>query len=60
MASLPHYDEDPFQPAYGKIGLLHPLLSKGVPMQALSARLPDHVLATVKTQLFLSPNLLEI
>ena len=60
MAGLPNYGEIAFRPAYGKIGLLCPLLSKGVPIQALSATLPNHILATVKNQLALSPNLFEI
>lgn len=60
MAGLPHHGEIAFRPAYGKIGLLRPLLSKGIPIQALSTTLPDHILATVKNQLALSSKLLEI
>ena len=60
IAGLPNYGKIAFRPAYGKIGLLCPLLSKGVSIQALSATLPDHILATVKNQLALSPNLFKI
>ncbi|KAF8432364.1 hypothetical protein L210DRAFT_873515, partial [Boletus edulis BED1] len=55
MAGLSHHGEPAFRPAYGKLGLLRPLLSKGVPIQALSATLPDHVLTTSKLNLVSLP-----
>ena len=59
-AGLPHYGEDAFWLAYGKLGLLHVFLSSSTPVQALSATLPNHILATVKSVLALSPDALEL
>lgn len=60
MAGLSYYGEDAFQPPYAKLGSLRVLLSKGTPFQALSATLPDHILATVKHHLSIAPNSLEL
>ncbi|KAG0698346.1 hypothetical protein DFH29DRAFT_778620, partial [Suillus ampliporus] len=46
-AGLSHHGEEAFQPAYGKLGELCVLLSKGTAFQALSATLPPHILSTI-------------
>ncbi|KAG0698559.1 hypothetical protein DFH29DRAFT_773372, partial [Suillus ampliporus] len=40
-------------PAYGKLGELQVLLSKGTTFQALSATLPPHILGAVKHELLI-------
>ena len=60
MAGLSRYSEDAFRPPYAKLGCLCVLLSKGTPFQALSATLPDHILATVKHHPSIAPNSLEL
>ena len=59
-AGISHFGEDTFRPAYGKLGLLRVHLSKGTPIQALSATLPDHILATVKQHLAIPQDALEL
>ncbi|KIJ06384.1 hypothetical protein PAXINDRAFT_34505, partial [Paxillus involutus ATCC 200175] len=51
---------DAFRPAYGQLGDFRILLPKGIPFQALSATLPPHILMTIKRELILSSDLLEI
>ncbi|KAF8452791.1 P-loop containing nucleoside triphosphate hydrolase protein [Boletus edulis BED1] len=59
-AGLPHHGEDAFRPAYGKLGELRVFLPKGTPFQMLSATLPPHILSTIKEQLMISSDYLEI
>ncbi|KAG2110650.1 uncharacterized protein F5147DRAFT_651823 [Suillus discolor] len=53
---LLHHGEEAFRPAYGKLGELRALLSKGTAFQALSATLPPHILSAVKNQLMVPPD----
>ena len=59
-AGLPHHGEAAFRPAYGRLGELRVLLTKGTPIQVLSATFPPHVLATVRRELSISQNSLHI
>ncbi|KAF9228132.1 hypothetical protein BS17DRAFT_805720 [Gyrodon lividus] len=59
-AGLSHHGEDAFRPAYGRLGNFRVLLPKGIPFQALSATLPPHIPMTIKCELILSSDLLEI
>jgi hypothetical protein len=50
-AGLSHHGEEPFRPAYGKLGEFRVLLPKGIPFQMLSAMLgnvPDWTLASAE------------
>lgn len=59
-AGIPHYGEDAFRPAYSRLGQFRVFLQKATPFQALSATFPPHILSTVKKELSLRSNLVEI
>ncbi|KIM55652.1 hypothetical protein SCLCIDRAFT_17356 [Scleroderma citrinum Foug A] len=59
-AGIAHYGEDAFRPAYSRLGQFCVFLPKETPFQALSATFPPHILSTVKKELSLRSNLVEI
>ena len=54
MAGLPHYGEDAFRPAYGRLGEFRTILPDGIPFQALSATLPPHIHHIIQHELLMS------